>query len=185
MTRSSLLIRALAPALCTLILSACATKPPPPPVTAPAWDAVPAGVLDVLCSRLQMDAIAGRAELAIVETTRPLGTAEAMSALSRTGRGNTSSNRLAASASEANRVMPVVTEGSSCSWRPIAATQIRNTRDEVLLEISAPLLHPFLSKQAGLFARASVGGEGASWYWVALSPHGEGWRVVSVAVLVQ
>jgi hypothetical protein len=179
------LSRSLCPLVIALTFAACATQPPPPPLTPPAWEAVPAGVLDVLCSRLQIDAIASTAQLAIVETTRPLATAEAMSALARSGRGNTSSNRLASSAADANRALPVTTEGSSCSWRPIAASEIRNTRDEMLVELSAPMLHPFLSKQAGLFARASVGGEGASWYWITLVPYGEGWRVVSLTVLVQ
>lgn len=173
-------------ALCVLIMvvAACASKPKPPPLSAPQWDAIPAGVLDVFCSRLRMDAIAGGAPLAIVTTTRPLATAEAISALGRNGRGRTRV-QAAAAMDEGNRRIAVTTAGSSCAWRPVEESQTERVRDEMLIELSAPLIHPFLPKQAGLFGRATVGGEGASWYWISLIPYGEGWRVVSVSVLVQ
>jgi hypothetical protein len=176
---------ALRTALCALILAACATTPKPPPLAAPAWDAIPAGVLDVLCTRLKMDAIASGAPLALVATTRPLATSETMAALARSGRGRTPQARVATSTEEANRAIPIMTAGSSCGWRPIAESQLDTVRDEMLVELSAPLLHPFLPKQAGLFARAAVDGQGASWYWITLVPQGDGWRVVSVTVLVQ
>lgn len=166
------------------MLVACAMNPPPP-LAAPAWDTIPAGVLDALCTRLTMDAIATGAPLAIVTTSRPLGTSEAISALARAGRGRTKYSRVAASMEEANRSIPVTTAGSSCAWRPVPETQLDRVRDEMLLELSAPLVHPFLPRQAGLFARAAVDGQGPSWYWVTLAPHGDAWSVVSVTVLVQ
>ena len=179
------LFRALRVALCALLLSACATKPATAPLTAPECDVIPVGVLDVLCSRLRMDAIAGTAPLAIVDTTRPLGTAEAMAALSRMGRGRTPAGRVVTSVQEANRKVPVTTTGGSCAWLPVAERDLARHRDEMLVEISSPLLHPYFPRQGGLFARVTVGGEGASWYWIALAPHGTGWRVVQVTVLVQ
>ncbi len=170
--------------LCALLVTACASQPKPPPLSAPEWDAVPVGVLDVFCTRLKMDAIASGAPLAIVATTRPLATAEAISALARLGRGR-ARIQAAAAMQDGNRRLPVTTAGSSCAWRPVEESQTDRVRDEMLVELSAPMIHPFLPKQAGLFARATVGGEGASWYWISLVPYGEGWRVVSVSVLVQ
>lgn len=178
------LSRSLRFALCALLVTACASQPKPPPLSAPAWDAIPVGVLDLFCSRLKMDAIAGSAPLAIVATTRPISTAEAISALGRTGRGRTRV-QAAAAMIDGNRRLPVTTAGSSCAWRPVEDSQTDRVRDEMLVELSAPLIHPFLPTQAGLFARASLAGEGASWYWISLVPYGQGWRVVSVSVLVQ
>ncbi len=174
----------IAAAALLLFLAACATKQPAPPLAAPAWDAIPAGVLDVLCTRLKMDAIASGAPLALAATTRPLATSESMAALARSGRGRTSHSRIAASIDEANRALPIITSGSSCRWRPVAEHQLDTVRDEMLLELSAPLIHPFLPKQAGLFARAAVDGQGPSWYWITLAPQGDTWRVVSVTVLL-
>ena len=133
-----------------------------------------------------MDAIASGAPLALVGTTRALATPETLSALALVSRGGrTSRSRVAASAADANRSIPITTEGASCSWRVIPVNQIDRHRDEMLLELSAPMLHPFASKQAGLFARASVGGQGASWYWISLVPTGDTWSVSQVGVLVQ
>jgi len=133
-----------------------------------------------------MDAIATGAPLVIVGTTRALATPQTLSALALVSRGGrTSRNRVAASAADANRFLPVVTEGSSCGWRPIAASQIDRHRDEMLVELSAPMLHPFASKEAGLFVRVSVGGQGTSWYWISLVPTGDAWAVSAVGVLVQ
>jgi hypothetical protein len=168
-----------------LLIAACASTPKVP-LTAPQWDAVPAPVLDALCARLQMDAIASGSPVAIVGTTRALATPQTMSALALVSRGShTSRSRVAASAADANRFLPITTEGTSCIWRVIPANQIDRHRDEMLVELSAPMLHPFAAKQAGLFARASVGGQGASWYWISLVPTGDTWSVSGVGVLVQ
>lgn len=166
-----------------LLLASCAT--PAPPVTTPEWDALPIAVVDALCARLRMDAIGTSAPLAIVSTTRPLATAESIRTLTMTARGRTTSVRASESVAMMNRVLPVTTNGAACPWRPIDASRIAQHHDEMLVELSAPALHPFSPKEAGLFARVTVGGEGASWYWVSLLPSGTGWRVVDVSVLVQ
>lgn len=165
-----------------LLLTACATRPSTP-LTAP--ESVPAAVLEALCGRLRIDAIASTAPLAIVTETRPLATPQSMNALSITARGRIRANRMAASAVEANRTLPVAVEGASCTWRPVAPAQLARHRDEMLVELSAPTVNPFAPREAGMFARVTVGGEGASWYWISLVPYGGRWAVGGVSVLVQ
>ncbi|HEX8408626.1 MAG TPA: hypothetical protein VF883_07170 [Thermoanaerobaculia bacterium] len=170
-------------AVVAALLAACSSAPKPPPLTAPAWDAVPAAVLDALCTRLRMDAIATGAPLAIVSTTRPIATQQSLSALVYLMRGRPIAERVASAVVDGNRSIPVTTEGSSCAWRAVPAAQLPRLRDEMVIELSAPALHPLAPREAGLFARATVGGEHASWYWVTLVPHGDRWGVAGVSVL--
>lgn len=169
-------------AFLALALASCATAPPPP-LTAP--ESVPPAVLEALCGRLRIDAIASTAPLAIVSETRPLATQQSMTALAITARGRVASGRIAASAVEANRVLPLAVHNGQCTWRPVAAAELDRYRDEMLVELSAPAVNPFDPRQAGLFARVTVGGEGASWYWISLAPYGGQWAVGPVSVLVQ
>lgn len=172
------------PLLAALLAFACATQRPRVPLTPP--DTVPPAVLEALCGRLRMDAIATGAPLTIVNVTRPLGTQQSMTALAIAAAGRSKENRVGESALQANRTMAVSTEGTvSCSWRPIAPQQLAAHRDEMVLELSAPAINPFAPREGGLFARVTVGGEGASWYWVTLVPYGEQWAVGRVSVLVQ
>jgi hypothetical protein len=164
------------------LLTACATQPAPT-LTAP--DAVPAAALDALCARLRMDAIASTAPLTIVRTTRPLATQPSMTALAMIARGRVKGGRIGLSAQEANRELPLQTAGTSCTWRPIRVADMAAHHDEMLVEVSAPAINPFAPKHGGLFARVTVGGEGASWYWVALVPHGDQWAVGGVSILSQ
>jgi len=174
---------ALRSALCALIFVSCASQPTPQ-LTAPEWTAVPPAVLDSLCARLQMDAIATGSPLALVSTTRPLANPQSLNALALTAK-RVKTDRAALSAAELNRSLPVVSEGATCQWRPIAASQISTHHDELIVEISAPGIHPFAPKSGGVLARVSVGGQGASWYWITLIPAGGRWVVGPVYVLVQ
>jgi hypothetical protein len=166
-----------------LLLASCATPKPATPLVPP--ESVSAAVLEGLCGRLRMDAIASTAPLAIVSETRPLATQQSMSALAMTARGRVKGNRIAASAIEANRTLPVDVQSGQCTWRAIAPAQLARHRDELMVELSAPAINPFAPKEAGLFARVTVGGEGASWYWISLRPYGDQWAVGGVSVLVQ
>lgn len=175
---------ALRPALCALILSACAAQPKPQ-LTAPDWPVVPPGVLDSLCGRLQMDAISTGAPLALVSTTRPLATPQSLNALALMAKGRVKADRAAAAVAGLNRALPITTEGATCQWRPIKAAQAQALHDEMIVELSAPSLHPFAPKTGGLFARVTVGGQGASWYWITLFPTNGRWVAGPVYVLVQ
>lgn len=162
----------------TLALAACATAPPPPAV--PEWSAVPASVVDALCRRLQMDALAtGR--LTIVRTTQPLVTQRSVAALAGIGR----KGRPKTSPSFANRSMPVELSRGNCAWNPIAARDSSVPRDEMVIEMSSPIANPWVEREAGLFARASLGDGHASWYWISLAPRGDDWSVKYVSVLLQ
>ncbi|HVE70239.1 MAG TPA: hypothetical protein VNI54_02640 [Thermoanaerobaculia bacterium] len=165
-----------------LLLAACATQPPKPPALAPP-DAVSPAVLDALCGRLRMDAIASAAPLTVVNVTRPLATQQSMGALAMTVRGRVKGGRIAQSVTEANREIVLQTDGTSCTWRPIAPAALARHQDEMVLELSAPMVNAFSPREGGLFARVTVGGEGASWYWVTLVPYGGQWAVRGVSVL--
>ena len=170
-----------------LLFTACATQPPPPPLAAPNWDVIPAGVLDALCARLQMDAIATGAPgspLAIVSTTRPLATPQSLNALAMTVRGGLDTSRLPLSTEELNRAMPVEVANGTCAWRAVPVARMDSHRDEMLVELSAPSIHPFAPKSGGILTRVAVGGEGAAWYWITLIPRGEYWSIGPVHILV-
>lgn len=168
-----------------LLLAGCATQPTRN-LAAPDWTSVPPAVLDALCARLQMDAIANPGSpLTVVSTTRPLANAQSLGALALTAKGRPKADRVALSSTELNRALPVTSDGSTCRWRPIAAARLDAHHDEMVVELSAPSIHPFAPGTGGLFARVSVGGEGPSWYWVTLFPSGGRWAIGPVYVLVQ
>jgi hypothetical protein len=175
----------LLPSAFCFLLSCAAPPPAKPQLVAPQWDAIPPGVLDTLCNRLRMDAIATGAPLAIVGTTRALANQQSLSALAFAARSGRTTARAGTSVTDANRAIEVVTAGSSCAWKKITPDDAARLYDEMIVELSAPALHPFSSREAGLFARVSLGGQGASWYWISLHPAGDRWAVGSVVVLSQ
>jgi hypothetical protein len=172
--------RTLAFVLGILCVAACA--PPPPPVVAPQWDAIPARVVDALCRRLQVDALAtGRTT--IVKVTQPLANAQSMSALA----GSTAPRgaKVRANAAVVNRAIPVEMGRGGCSWDPIDVRDIDKHSDAMLVELSAPLLHPFNKNEAGVLARVSLGNEHESLYWISMIPRGDQWAVRFVSVLFE
>jgi hypothetical protein len=171
--------------LIAFLLFSCAPASNAPQLTAPAWPTIPSAVLDGLCARLQMDAIASGSPVTIVSTTRPLATAQSLNALAQLSRGRVKTDRVALSSEELNRALPITTEGATCRWRAIPLAQLDAHHDEMVVEISAPAVNPFAPKTGGLFARVTVGGEGASWYWITLVPGGGRWAIGPVYVLVQ
>ena len=158
-------------------LAACATAPPPEP---PRWDAVPPGVVEALCRRLQSDALA-TGTLAIVRVTQPLATPENVAALE--GAIDDGRTLRAEPPRVVNRAIPVSVGQGSCAWRPIDVRDAAGQDDQMIVEVSSPLMNPYNPREAGLFARASLGNEHPSWYWIALAPADEGWRIRTVSVL--
>ena len=167
-----------------VLLAACATQPPTQQLTAPDWQSIPPGILDAFCVRLQMDAIATGSPLALVSTTRPLANPQSFEALARLSRGRVKTHRVPQSGEELNRSVPIISEGSTCGWSAFAALQLDAHRDEMVVELSSPGINPFDPKTGGMFARVSVGGQGASWSWITLVPRGGGWVVGPIFVLV-
>jgi hypothetical protein len=162
-------------------LTACTSTPPP--VRVPEWDAIPPGLLESLCRRLQSDALA-TGSVTVVNVTQPLVTQQNMAALafSTPSRGGT--KRPEMPKISINRAIPVqVASGGSCRWTPIDVRDLGRYRDTMVVELSAPLPNPYRPGEAGMFVRASLAQENASWYWLQLLPRGEAWSVGNVSVL--
>jgi len=164
----------------SLLLGACATKPQ---VTeAPPWEAIPSRVVDALCYRLRMDAIAtGRT--AIVKVTQPLATPQTMAALAGSTTPHGAKQR--ANAAVVNRAIPIEIGRGSCTWEPIDVRDTKQYSDAMLVELSAPLLHPFNANEAGVIARVSLADQHQSLYWISMVPRGDQWAVRFVSVLFE
>lgn len=168
-----------------LILSGCASAPPPPRPAAPAWEAVPAAVLDALCARLLDDGIGSSgATIAVTKTTQPIATAQAIVALGAMTRGNARSSDMAEALRAGQRAIPVQLGGAGCAWRSIAALDATRHADAMVVEISAPFVNPFGRGEPGLFARASLGGTHPSWYWIPVANFQGTWVVGRVLPLI-
>lgn len=164
-----------------LFLSACSTSNPQPAApTMPMWESVPPHVVEALCRRLKMDAIATSGATALVRVTQPLVTAENLAAVagSTPHRGRKGPGRLVTT----NRAIPIETAQGSCDWR-LADVRESFGSDEMVVELSAPVPNPFTRREAGLFARVSLGDQHESWYWISLVPAGGQWPVRFVSVL--
>jgi hypothetical protein len=161
-----------------LLFAACATSPPTV-ARAPAWDMIPPGVTDLLCSRLQMDALA-TGTVAAVRVTQPLVNAESIAAL----RSSVSSPKAVGHRvvpQLINRAIPIAF-GTRCAWKPLDVFDPR-PNDEMVVELSAPIVNPVIPSEAGIFVRVTLGRENASWYWIALVPKDNQWGARWVYVL--
>jgi len=167
-------------ALC-LLAAACASAPKKE-VQAPQWDAIPPRVVEALCRRLQLDALAtGRT--AIVKVTQPLANARNLVALA----GSTAprgAKRLAAAA-VVNRAIPIELGRGACAWDPIDVRDTGKYKDAMLVELSAPLLHPYNKNEAGVLARVSLNDQHQSLYWISMVPRGDQWGIRFVSVLFE
>lgn len=67
----------------------------------------------------------------------------------------------------------------SCSW---VVTDARAS-GELVLEFSNVIEDPFKKGSFGAFVRHSLGGEAASWYWIAFEHRGDAWEVAHVSEL--
>lgn len=157
-------------------LTSCASTPPTP--VAPEWDALPAGVAEALCARLRADALA-TGELTIVRITQPLADTRSLAAVEAVS--NPQGRK--APAPIVNRAIPVLTSGSSCSWKPIDVDELPRHQDEMVVTLSAPIPNPHSAGEAGIFARVSLGGAHDSWYWIPLMPRKSGWTAGMIQVL--
>jgi hypothetical protein len=161
-----------------LLLAACASTPPP----APAWTSVPRSVLDGFCSEIRAEGLAGEGPVAVVRTSRPLVTASTVAALA-----EISFHPVADTTSIAQQInasmtpLPVEIPAGNCTWQAVDAGRV--ARDTMAVELSAPFVNPFARNEAGSLARMSVGGEGATWYWIRLVRHNDQWIFSGVSPL--
>jgi hypothetical protein len=119
----------------------------------------------------------------IVKVTQPLATVQTMSALA----GSTSPRgaKRRANAAVVNRAIPIELGRGSCAWDPIDVRDIDKHSDAMLVELSAPLLHPYNAYEAGVLARVSLGNQHQSLYWISMVPRGDQWAVRFVSVLFE
>lgn len=167
-------------ALIALLFTACASTPPPA-ITAPQWEMIPPGVTDLLCARLQMDALA-TGTVSAIRITQPLINAESIAALVRSVQ-STKAVRHPVTPQLINRAIPIAF-GPRCAWRAIDVFDPRPS-DEMVLELSAPIVNPVIPSEAGMFARVTLGGEHPAWYWIALVPKDNQWAARWVYVLAR
>jgi hypothetical protein len=162
--------------LAIALLTACASKPEGP--ATPAWDAIPAGVAEALCLRLQHDAFA-TGTVTVVRVTQPLATPESVAAVEHVTKHGTRGKPQPIS----NRAIPVLLGRGTCSWTPIDVRDMPAHADEMIVELSAPLANPWKAREAGMFARVSLSGEHQSWYWIPLLHRGDNWAAGLISVL--
>ncbi|HEX3576919.1 MAG TPA: hypothetical protein VHY33_00030, partial [Thermoanaerobaculia bacterium] len=148
--------------LFTLLFLACASSPAtPPPPRVPQWNAMPASILDSLCSSLRDEGISNATTINIVKTAQPsLITPLLMQALSDSFfyHGSLDSSRAAAAAKSAAAEIPI-TISTTCAWRGIAPNTATRYTDTMTLELSPPIANPFSRNAAGIFARIALAGD--------------------------
>jgi hypothetical protein len=166
-----------------LMLSACATAPAPKPAAAATsapqpqlvWTSVPLSVLQSLCGILRVEGVGGQVD--VVKTSEPLITRESMQALAQAEfyRGRENPERFASSLQAASQTLPLERGSAGCEMRFVdAAGGARG--DVMLLQVSAPFFDPFARAHgAGLFARVTLSGEAAEWFWIPLASRGGVW----------
>jgi hypothetical protein len=173
------LLCALRSALCALtfwaITFGCASAPPPAaPPPAVTWTELPAMVLQAFCTRLRDEGISRQSTVNVVQSTQPLVTANSLHSLaaSATFRGRVPAVKITQAGVAGNATIPVSFPAGGCSWRRVEPSAVNQPTDTMTLELSAPLVNPFSHGAVGVLARMSLGGEGATWYWVPIVQRG-------------
>jgi hypothetical protein len=144
-----------------LLALSCASKPAPVPPEP--WTSVPARALETLCaSAVHGDGIGRETAVGVMAESQPLVTEDSLRALASAYFAQKVVQRL-----EAPPVVPVTIPTTGCAWKAVGPGNPL-ARDQYLLELSAPVANPFARNQSGVFARLSLGGQAAFWYWVPL-----------------
>jgi hypothetical protein len=140
---------------------------------------VPAGITDLLCDRLRSDALA-TGPVTVVRVTQPLVTSSSISSL-KASVASPRSRKPSAPIPMTNRAIPIAF-GQRCTWKPLDVFDKRPD-DEMLVELSAPIINPSIPSEAGLFVRVTLAGENPSWYWIALVPKDDQWAARFIYML--
>jgi len=171
--------------LVALLFIGCASSSTPPPPRSPQWNAMPASILDSLCSSLRDEGISSATTVNVVKSAQPsLITPLTMQALSDSFfyHGQLDSSRAATEAKATAAEIPV-TIPTTCAWRGIAPNTANRYTDTMTLELSPPIANPFARNATGLFVRIALAGESPTWYWLPLVPRGETWTTGRLTVL--
>lgn len=154
---------------------ACATAPPPPPPAPIVFTEVPQSALNAMCLRLHDEGMERETAVDVISTSRPLITDRALAAIAASSffRGHVSQQAVDRAYAMNATALPVVMT-NACSLHPIGANE-RLPNDTMVVEFSAPFPDPFSRGGNGVLARLSLGGEGATWYWIPLVNRGGTW----------
>ena len=170
----------IAAAFVSLLFFACATTDKP--LAAPEWETIPLGVVDAFCQRLQAEGLGVGGTMAIISTTQPIATMNALAAVGGPSPRRVTGERAAAALRGGQKSIPI-TLGGNCAWTAVDPQGADRWRDLMLVELSAPVANPFAPGQAGLFARVTLNAQNASWYWITLAPRPGGWAVGYIQAL--
>ncbi len=160
-----------------LLLAACATATAPPK-KAPEWTTVPAPILNAFCARLRGEGVARDSQILVLKMTQPLITASSIDGLGQAffKRGNSVMMSEALNAVVKPIPLTIPTSGS-CTWLPIDAVDRRRDHERIILELSTPFVNPYSRGESGLFARMSVGGQAAEWFWIPVAERNGEWAI--------
>ncbi|PYQ28797.1 MAG: hypothetical protein DMF56_14050 [Acidobacteria bacterium] len=165
-------------AICHL---SCASKPQTP--VAPEWTAIPQGVVEAFCLRLKAEGVAEGQPVAIVSTTQPFTTMNAIALLAGPTPKRPNMEIATAALYASQRAIPLTLGPGGCTWIAIDSAKAYRRADQMIVEMSAPAPNPFRLKEAGLFARMSLAGEHGQWYWISLLQHEGAWVVGGIEAL--
>jgi hypothetical protein len=156
------------------VLFGCASSAPP--VQPPAWTQVPSVVLDALCSTLQNEGLSPD-NILIVRTTQPLVSGASLRSVGHAYGKDAEVGTLAQAINAAASPIPLAVTEARCAWKPVAKLDPLSHVDRMVVEISAPILNPFVRSEAGLMARMSIGGHDSQWYWIPLGHRTGEWAI--------
>jgi hypothetical protein len=178
-----LIMRRLLSAALLILLTACNTSKPQPTIPLPEWPQVPGGIVESLCRKLRQDALGENSALVLVKTTQPIANTQSLTALAAASQKRARGERNATMLTE-QRAIPIEMVSGSCAWKGIDRLDPDKHADVMVVELSSPLRNPFEWHNVGLFARISLGGQMASWYWISIVPYGGGWVAADIRPLV-
>lgn len=151
------------------LVAACASnkRPVGPPLTQ-----VPSVAVDSMCARLRAEGLS--AELVVMDRSRPILTPASLYGL---GEISVQNARPSPESLKPLTMLPAVAveKPQTCAARFVGAKEAARVFDIMTLEFSAPIENPYVKRQMGTLVRMSLGGESATWYWVALTYYKDRW----------
>lgn len=139
----------------------------------PQLTAFPEAAVDAMCSKLKSEGMTS--EIRVVNHTQPIVTPASLKALGDVGFGSGRADPDAVRAVVITPLIPVALKGKSCVTRFIAPAEAESSHDVMVIEFSSPFRNPYSPRHIGTFARMSLGGAGATWYWIPLNMRGDQW----------
>jgi hypothetical protein len=140
------------------------------------WTRIPAGVLDSLCATsIRNEGIGRQTTIHVVPRSQSLVSVASLVGLRRAyfvkpGKGLEQTPQIAQTIAAELTSIPVdiPQSGHSCAWAALDHFDRSRDNDKMILQISTPFANPYSRTEWGAFARLTVGGEAAAWFWVPL-----------------